>query len=275
LRPEVGVAQKLRLSPETVWAALKSSRPSGSGGGWIGVAGARELAGVLARELGRGAAPGAVRVTADPRGASVLVYVLAGPAGEEASRMLRAARRPRVPVIVVLADPALEARVPFVLATDIVRVGVGAAFPVDEIARRIAEKLDDEAAPLAALVPALRRPVCDALIASYSKRAAVIGAAVFLPGADMPALTLNQIRLVLMIATAHGVEVDRERLSEVLAVVASGFALRTAARQVLGAVPVAGWAVKGAIAFAGTRAVGETAVRYFAARAEQGERPVG
>jgi hypothetical protein len=32
---------------------------------------------------------------------------------------------------------------------------------------------------------------------------------------------------------------------------------------VLGAIPFAGWAVKGGIAYAGTRAVGEAALRYF------------
>jgi uncharacterized protein (DUF697 family) len=32
-------------------------------------------------------------------------------------------------------------------------------------------------------------------------------------------------------------------------------------------VPVAGWAVKGGVAYAGTKAVGEAAVRYFEARA--------
>jgi len=254
-----------RLSPETVWAALKTARSAGADAGWIAIGGARELADVLARELGRGAAPGAARVTAGVDGATVLVYVLARAAGEEDRRALRAAHRARVPLIAVLADPSLEARVPFVFATDIVRVQVGSAFPLEEIARVIAHKLDDQAASLAARVPVLRRPVCEALISSYSRRAALIGAA------DMPALTLNQIRLVLMIAAAHGIEVDRERLPEVLAVVGSGFALRTAARQVLGAVPVAGWLVKGAVAYAGTRAVGEAAWRYFAARAESAE----
>jgi uncharacterized protein (DUF697 family) len=260
-----------RLSPETVWAALKTARPARADAGWIAIGGARELADVLAKELGRGATPGAVRVTAAADGTTVLVYVLAREPGEDDRRELQAAHRARVPVVAVLADPSLEARVPFVLATDIVRVQVGSGFPLEEIVRVIAHKLDDRAAYLAARVPVLRRPVCEALISSYSRRAALIGAAVFLPGADMPALTLNQIRLVLLIAAAHGVEVDRERLPEVLAVVGSGLALRTAARQVLGAVPVAGWLVKGAVAYAGTRAVGEAAWRYFAARSEPAE----
>ena len=260
-----------RLSPETVWAALKTARAAGGDTGWIAVGGARVLAEALARELGRGAAPGAVRVTAAADGAAVLVYVLGRAVEEEDRRALQAAHRARVPAVAVLADPSLEARVPFVLATDIVRVQTGSAFPLEEIARVIAHKLDEKAAYLAARVPVLRRATCEELTSRYAKRAALIGAAVFVPGADMPALTLNQIRLVLLIAAAHGVEVDRERLPEILAVVGSGFALRTAARQVLGAVPVAGWLVKGAVAYAGTRAVGEAAVRYFAARAASAE----
>jgi uncharacterized protein (DUF697 family) len=79
-------------------------------------------------------------------------------------------------------------------------------------------------------------------------------------------LTLNQIRLVLRIALAYGQEVDRQRAVELLGVVGAGFGFRTAARELLDFVPVAGWALKGAIAYAGTRAVGEAAARYFAAR---------
>jgi uncharacterized protein (DUF697 family) len=39
------------------------------------------------------------------------------------------------------------------------------------------------------------------------------------------------------------------------------------ARELLDLVPGVGWAVKGAVAYAGTRALGEAAVRLFAARA--------
>ena len=38
---------------------------------------------------------------------------------------------------------------------------------------------------------------------------------------------------------------------------------RRRAREALDFVPVAGWALKGAVAYAGTRAVGEAARRYF------------
>jgi uncharacterized protein (DUF697 family) len=86
----------------------------------------------------------------------------------------------------------------------------------------------------------------------------------------MPVLTMNQARLVLRIALAHGEQVDASRLPELLAVVAGGAGLRTVAREVLGAIPVAGWAVKGAIAYTGTRAIGEAALQYFEAGAPLG-----
>ena len=76
-------------------------------------------------------------------------------------------------------------------------------------------------------------------------------------------LTLNQARLVLRIALAYGQEIDRSRLPELLAVVGTGFGLRALARELLDFVPVAGWAAKGAIAYAGTKALGEAARRYF------------
>jgi uncharacterized protein (DUF697 family) len=48
-----------------------------------------------------------------------------------------------------------------------------------------------------------------------------------------------------------------------LGVVGAGFGLRTVARELLVFVPFAGWAAKGAVAYAGTKAIGEAARRYF------------
>ena len=82
----------------------------------------------------------------------------------------------------------------------------------------------------------------------------------------MPVLTLNQVRLVLRIALAYGEEVDKARAAELLGVVGAGFGFRAVARELLDLIPVAGWVVKGGVAYAGTKAVGEAAVRYFEAR---------
>ena len=256
-----------RLHPLAVYGVLKELREAAQDVGPLAVAGEPLPAAALARELGRGAAPGSVR-QGPPAGASALVYVLAAPPTEEDRGMLKAARRARVPVVVVLAAGELEAdAVPYVPATDVLRAPAdGSAVPAAAIARVLADRLDDRGTELAARVPALRDAVCERLIARFSKQAGIVGAAVFVPGADLPVLTLNQLRLVLRIGAAHGVEVDSQRLPEILAVIGSGLAFRALARQALGFVPLAGWALKGAIAYAGTRALGEAAVRYFRAR---------
>jgi uncharacterized protein (DUF697 family) len=188
----------------------------------------------------------------------VLVWV--GPPEEDA---LRAANRAGVPIVAV--SDAEE--VPYVLATDIVHVPPGQGFPVDEIAHAVARKLGEDGTALGARLPVLRRAVCEELIRSFSKKNAIIAAAVFIPGVDLPVLTLNQARLVLRIALAHGQEIDKDRAPELLAVLGVGFGLRTVARELLDVVPVAGWAIKSAVAYAGTKALGEAAVRYFEARA--------
>ena len=141
--------------------------------------------------------------------ASVLVRVLAGGTTEADERELRAANVARVPLVAVQTSGESGLYVPYVLASDVVVCPRGAGFPVDEIARVIAARLDLAATPLAARLPVLRDAVCDHLIESFSRKNAILGVAIFVPGADFPVLTLNQIRLVLRLASAHGVEVDQ------------------------------------------------------------------
>ena len=230
----------------------------------LAVGGARELAAVLRRELGRDARPGGVRPDDAPEGAAMLVYVLARDPGREDEDALRRARRARVPIVAVAVGPVSDdLSLPYVLATDVVRVEAGEGFPLERIARAVARKLGEDAAPLAARVPLLREAVCDELVASFARKNGLIGAAVFVPGADLPLLTLNQLRLVLRLAQAYGHEAGRERLPEALATVGAGIGLRAVARELVDLVPLAGWALKGAVAYAGTRALGEAARRRF------------
>jgi uncharacterized protein (DUF697 family) len=257
-----------RLRPGIVFGLLKELRAAAEDDRPLVVGGAPALADVLRKELDAGGRPGWVR-SGSPVAAAALVYVLAAPPSEEDERVLAEAARKRVPIVAVLAGPELEPRVPHVLATDVVRVPAGSGFPVDEIAKAIAHRLGESATSLAAALPALRPAVCEVLVEHFSRKAGLIGAAVFLPGADLPVLTILQARMVLRIAAAHGVEVGQERLPELLAVLAGGLAFRAIARQAVGIVPFAGWAVKGAIAYAATRALGEAAIHYFAARAAE------
>ena len=221
----------------------------------LGVAGARELVPLLARELREGGRADAV---VEQQVDSVIGLIWIGEPDED---RLRAASRAGVPIIAV-ADAA---SVPYVLAEDIINVPPGQGFPVDEITAAVARRLDEKGAVLAARLPVLRAAVSRHLIDMYSKRNAVISAAIFIPGVDMPILTLNQIRMVLWIALTHDEALDRRRSMELLAVVGAGFGFRAAARELLDVVPFGGWAIKGAVAYTGTRAIGEAAVRYFQA----------
>jgi uncharacterized protein (DUF697 family) len=253
------------LQPGAVFGLIRELRATAVDPGPIVVTGA--LSDVLRRELTRDGGAGAVR-SGSPEGVSVLVHVLASPLGEEDLRVLKAASRARVPIVAVLAGPGISDRVPYVLATDVVRVPKGSGFPVDEIARAIVKKLDEDATGLASHVPVLRRPMAEALTQRFSRRAGIVGAAVFVPGVDLPVLTLMQLRLVLRIGAVYGEKLEAERVPEVLAVIGSGLAFRAVARQALAVVPLAGWVVKGGVAFVGTRALGEAAIRYYEARTQ-------
>lgn len=250
--------RKLKLTPMSIFSLVRELRRGAGDPRPLAVAGARELVPLLARELRAGGEPGAV-VEGRFEDAAILIWI--GAADEDA---LRDASHRGVPIIAVTdADT-----VPYVLATDLVRVPPGAGFPVEEIAGAVARRLGEDSTSLAARLPSLRGAVCEELILAFSKRNALIAAAVFIPGVDMPVLTINQARLVLRIGLAHGFELDNARGLELLGVIGAGFGLRAVARELLDVIPVAGWAVKGAVAYTGTRAVGEAALRYFEARSQ-------
>ena len=110
--------------------------------------------------------------------------------------------------------------------------------------------------------PAFRRAVCEDLIHRNARQNAVIGL-LPIPGADMPAITANQGRMVLGIAAVYGEELSMERARELLGVLAAGLGFRAIARQVVKFVPLGGWVASAAIGYAGTLAMGRATVLYF------------
>ncbi|HWB23263.1 MAG TPA: hypothetical protein VG652_10280 [Gaiellaceae bacterium] len=247
------------IGPRWALSAFRELR-GGATSGPIAVAGARELVPLLARELRAGGDASAVHEDGRLDGAEALVWI--GAADEDA---LHAASRAGIPIVAVTDADEL----PYVLDTDLVRTTPGEGFPVEELARVLARRLGDAAAPLAGRLPVLRHAVVEHLIRHTAHQNGLIGAAVFVPGVDMPILTLNQMRLVARIATAYGHELGRSDALELLGVVGAGFGFRMVAREALDLIPGVGWAVKGAIAMGGTRAVGEAARAYYAARTEE------
>jgi uncharacterized protein (DUF697 family) len=249
----------VKLNARTLLSTAREFRTGVGDPRPAGVAGARELVPILARELRAGGRDDAV-VEQRTEGISVLIWV-----GAPDEERLRAASRAGVPIVAVTD----AGTVPYVLAENLVRVPAGQGFPVDEIAAAVANRLGDKATTLAARLPVLRPAVCKHLIDTYAKQNGKIAVAVFIPGVDMPILTLNQTRLVFRIALAYGVDLDRNRAGELIGlvgIVGAGFSFRAVARGLLDFVPVGGWAVKGAVAYTGTRTIGEAAVRFFEAR---------
>ncbi|MDO5801875.1 MAG: hypothetical protein Q4Q56_09335 [Coriobacteriia bacterium] len=116
---------------------------------------------------------------------------------------------------------------------------------------------------LALSFPFVRKPLSLEAVGATSLQNAGIGIVLFIPGADMPLMTLNQAKMLLQIAAAYGEPMSAARVKELAAIVAGGFACRSVARQVAGAVPAIGWAVKAGVGYAGTKAMGLAAVEYF------------
>jgi uncharacterized protein (DUF697 family) len=255
---------RLPMSLRTI-GRLWSDIAAGGGEHVLAVGGAREHAHELRQQFLRGRAePSAVRL-GGPEGADAYVHVFAGDAGETDLSPLRRARRARVPAVAVVRGSGRDpAAIPYVLATDIVRVDKGEPFPLEAIAQALAARLGERGAPLAARLPLLHGPVCERLVESFSRRNGLFAAAGWTPGADLPVLALNDVRLVLRLAQAHGsADEALDRLPELAATISAGLVLRALARELLRLVPTAGWAVKGAVAYGGTRAVGEAARLRF------------
>ncbi|MEB3198256.1 MAG: DUF697 domain-containing protein [Candidatus Sericytochromatia bacterium] len=141
-----------------------------------------------------------------------------------------------------------------------------------DLAKRILQSFPDQALSLARQFPFLREEATQLEIVSTSQQNAMVGL-IPVPGADMPVMTINQVKMVLRLAAIHDQPMTPERLKEVLAVVGGGLALRTVARQAAKLIPGPGWLVAGGLGYAGTLAMGKAAVTYFK-RTSPSEAPV-
>jgi uncharacterized protein (DUF697 family) len=130
------------------------------------------------------------------------------------------------------------------------------------LARRIIQTGGEYTVALAKQFPCLREEAADQEMQDTAKQNALVGA-IPVPGADMPIMTANQVKMVLRLAAIYDQPMTVDRLKEVTAVVGGGFALRSAARQVAKFIPGPGWVVGGALGYAGTFAMGKAAIEYF------------
>jgi uncharacterized protein (DUF697 family) len=199
----------------------------------------------------------------------IVVLVATGVTPDEAAPVIQAVRRAGKKVVALdEAGPGSPWAAEAGIFDDELAHAVGESHgATPTLETRLVHAAGDSAGWLAAHLPAVRRSYCDHVVITNAAQNAVVGAVVFIPGADMPAMTANQIRMVLKIAAAYGEDVGLDRAVEILSVVGTAFVFRALARQALDFVPGFGWALKGTVGFTGTVALGEAAIAYFEAGA--------
>ena len=140
---------------------------------------------------------------------------------------------------------------------------------------------EDIALPLARQFPAFRAPMVERTIHAVALENALFAVATALPdiipslielpwafgefASDTMFLTGNQIRMAFLIAAAYGKEVGfGGQKGAILSIAAGAFGWRALARELVGKIPLGGGLIpKGAIAYAGTYAVGKGLELYY------------
>jgi uncharacterized protein (DUF697 family) len=135
-----------------------------------------------------------------------------------------------------------------------VEVAVGRHLPA--MREAVAAKLTRDAAS-----SALKVAAASAVVDHVPLLGVVLGAVA--SAGDMVAITGIQIVLMMQIGAAHGKEPEVQDIWELLPVVGGGFGWRMLSRELSGFIPMAGIAIKGAIAYAGTIVVGEGVTFYY------------
>lgn len=228
----------------------------------------------LASALGAGGRPGLVRelrAGGEPgslAGASVLVHVVRGPLTPTDEALLRAADRWRIPLVCLLLDrPGTPRRVlPYVSARAVVRAGEVDEAAVDAVARTVAARAA-AAWALGAALPALARPAARALVRGAAAESA-LAAATPRAGPDLPVLATGQLGLAVRLAVAAGAEPERIQAPALAGVAGIALTLRALVRRAGPGHGPGGRALRGAVAAAGTAALGAALLAWV-------ERPGG
>jgi len=129
---------------------------------------------------------------------------------------------------------------------------------VSQTAAWFADNLGEHRMALAKDFSFMRPALAADTIQATARQNAVIAAVFFMPGADMPVMTLNQIKMALQLAFIYGGELTFKRVAEAAFVVASAYASRAGARALTGDLPKGlKWSAKVGVAYTSTLALGK------------------
>ena len=206
--------------------------------------------------------------------ASVILLLVDGTRGftKEDEELYKVVKRAGKPIIVVVNKIDVMTADPEDLCDDLmVRLEIDEAVPISAMnGTNVTEDLIPamiDASPEAAVVigrelPAYRREA----VAKIVRNSVLLSLAAGLepvPLIDIPILLGTQIRMVLRIAAIYGEPMTASRAREVVASITVGLALRYGAEELAKLVPFGGDLISGAIAAAGTWALGQVATEYF------------
>jgi small GTP-binding protein len=206
--------------------------------------------------------------------AAVVLFLLDASRGlrPEERTLLHDLRRTNKPLVVALNKADVLRADPDAVAGELAaRLNVPDVIPIaarpgenvaEELVPALLNASPDAALAVGVALPAFRRQAAARLI----RNATVVGLAAGLqpiPLVDIPILLGNQIRLVLRIAALYGEPMDARHARELVTTLISGLALRYLAEEAAKLVPFGGDVVAGAIAAAGTWAIGQVAIEYF------------
>jgi hypothetical protein len=217
--------------------------------------GARELAAALAE----GGDASAVVVGGDPAGAAVTIHMVSGAVSQAEAATLRRSVRAGRPVVVVRFGTV---PVPYALPDDI--VDAGEEVPLAAVASAIARAAPDAAPVLAARLPVLRPAVERHLISVTSWGNALIAASSGRQAPQLPLLSIAQSRMLLLLGAGRGERLPQDPKGIAAAVgpsLAASIGLGLAARTLVRRLPARGPLARGAVAYAGTRALGVARLR--------------
>jgi hypothetical protein len=145
----------------------------------------------------------------------------------------------------------------------------------------ILDRKEDLGLPLSRYFGPFRSPVTERTVASISKENAIFSLMTALPniapsviqlpwsvaeiGSDTAFLTVNQIRMLFLLAGASDRPIGyREQRAEIASIIAGAFGWRAVARELVGKIPFGGGLIpKAAVAYAGTYVVGKSAERLY------------
>jgi len=240
-----------------VAGVLRETRGIGQATPRIAVSG--DGAAELAAALTAGGDAGAVTVGGDPLQAAVAIWLLDGPPSPAAVAALRRLTRAGTPVLVVQRGAG---RVPYVVPGDV--LDGSSEVPLDDLATAVARVAGADGPALASRLPVLRPAVMRRLVGTTSLTNAALAASSRLQRAQLPVLTLAQGRMVLLLGLSRGETLPRDPQALALAVgpaLGACLAVGLGARALVRRLPVGGPLVRGAVAYAGTRALGAARLR--------------